>query len=89
MRAFEICWKGLPDCVGIYAAPSAAKAKYACASVLLETGYAPSERDAFVGMTCHRRPDLDVWASQFASLQSRAKEFVCSDLEVRGDRDSS
>ena len=85
MKAFEITWKQIPKSKGFYAAPTAGKAKYHAASILDDCSYVDSIGSAFRDLTCRRRPDLDVWASQFNRVTSRGAEYVCSDLE--GDRD--
>lgn len=79
MKAFEIIWSGLPEIKGIYAAETSSKAKYLCASAIVETGYAKLKGSVFPELTCRRRPDLDAWASQFNRPSSYSAEFVyCS-----------
>jgi len=69
---------------GIYAAQTAGKAKYLCASAIVETGYANSKGDIFPELTCRRRSELDAWASQFGRPASYSVELVyCS---IGGDR---
>jgi hypothetical protein len=75
MKAFEIVWSGLPQAKGIYAAPTASKAKYHVAKVVVEVGYARKVGDVFSGLSCKRKPEHDQWAEQLNRVLGVSSEY--------------